>query len=274
MSTTPAPTAFGDPDAGASVTGLVDYLDGATGVARVLAGKRARARLLTPVPGLRILDVGCGTGDSLRLIADRVAPGGSAVGVDVSSALLDVGRDRARSEGWSAEWVHADAAALPFDDSEFDGCLIERVLQHVEAPEAVLTETLRVTRPGGIVVVAEPDWSSLLLDGGPIAVRDAVAAAAGRGIRHRQVGRSLRRLLVGAGFVNVDVDAEVHVSDDLSLVRHLALVDQAVADLEQSGELEGDVLQEWANALEADARAGRFTGALTLFVARGRVPTP
>jgi SAM-dependent methyltransferase len=272
MSTVPA--AFGDPDAAGSVGGLVDYLDGATGVARVLAGKRARATLLTPVPGLRVLDVGCGTGDSLRLLAERVAPGGSAVGVDISSALLEVGRDRAGVEGWSAEWVHADAAALPFDDGEFDGCLVERVLQHVDSPQAVVEETLRVTRPGGTVVVAEPDWSSLLLDTGPVAVRDAVAAAVGRGIRHREVGRSLRRLLVDAGFVDVEVDAEVHVSADVALVRDLALVDQAVADLEQSGELEELVLREWTDALEADARAGRFTGALTIFVARGQVPTP
>ncbi|HET6167339.1 MAG TPA: methyltransferase domain-containing protein [Marmoricola sp.] len=274
MSTVPVPTAFGDPDAGDSVAGLVDYLDGATGVARVLAGKRARAALLTPVPGLRVLDVGCGTGDSLRLLAERVDPGGSAVGVDVSSALLDVGRERAGLEGWSAEWVHADAAALPFDDGEFDGCLVERVLQHVDSPQAVVAETLRVTRPGGTVVIAEPDWSSLLLDAGPVAVRDAVAAAVGRGIRHREVGRSLRRLLVDAGFVDVEVDAEVHVSGDVALVRDLALVDQAVADLEQSGELDRRVLQEWTDVLEADARAGRFTGALTIFVARGQVPTP
>jgi hypothetical protein len=101
-----------------------------------------------------------------------------------------------------------------------------------------------------------------------------VAAAVGRGIRHREVGRSLRRLLVDAGFVDVEVDAEVHVSGDVALVRDLALVDQAVADLEQSGELDRRVLQEWTDVLEADARAGRFTGALTIFVARGQVPTP
>ena len=274
MNEIPIATAFRAPDDVERVDHLVGYLDGATAVQRIFEGKQRRAALLTPVPGLSVLDVGCGTGDSLRMIAERVLPGGRAVGVDVSASLLEVGRTRAGDQGWSAEWVEADAGDLPFDDGEFDSALAERVLQHVEDPAAVLREMRRVIRPGGMVVLAEPDWGSLSVDAGDPAMCEVVARKAGALVRHRRVGRSLRRLLVEAGFVDVEVDAEVHVSADLALVRELALLDQAVSDLEDSGEIDGDLLRQWQKALAADAAAGRFNAALTLFVARGHVPRP
>jgi len=270
----PVATGFRDPDAAPVVDHLVGYLDGATGVERILEGKRARAALLAPVPGISVLDVGCGTGDSLRLLAERVGPGGRAVGVDVSSALLDVGRNRAEAEGWSAEWVHRDAAALPFDDGEFDACLAERMLQHVDDPDAVVREMRRVTRPRGAVVVAEPDWGTLLVDGGAGEITDRVVAAAGARVRHPHVGRRLRRLLIDAGLIDVTVDAEVHVTADPALARPLALLDQAVEDLGASGEVGTNELERWQEALEADASAGRFTASIMLFVARGYAPTP
>lgn len=274
MNEMPMATAFRAPDDTWQVDHLVGYLDEATAIQRIYEGKQRRAALLTPVPGLSVLDVGCGTGDSLRLIAERVSPGGRAVGVDVSVSLLEVGRTRAANQGWSAEWVEGDAADLPFDDAEFDSALAERMLQHVEDPGAVLREMRRVTRPGGTVVLAEPDWGSLNVDGGDPELCDLVARTAGARVRHRRVGRSLRRLLVEAGFIEVKVDAEVHVSSDLALVRELALLDQAVSDLERSGEVDGGVLRQWQDAVAEDAAAGRFNASFTVFVARGHVPRP
>lgn len=274
MTEMPLATVFRAPDETGQVDHLVSYLDEATAIQRIYEGKQRRAALLTPVPGLSVLDVGCGTGDSLRLIAQRVSPGGRAVGVDVSASLLEVGRTRAADQGWSAEWVEGDAADLPFGDAEFDSALAERMLQHVEDPGAVLRELHRVTRPGGTVVLAEPDWGSLNLDGGDPELCDLIARTAGAGARHRRIGRSLRRLLVEAGFIDVEVDAEVHLSSDLALVRELALLDQAVNDLERSGEVDRELLQQWQDAIAADADAGRFNASLTLFVARGHVPRP
>jgi SAM-dependent methyltransferase len=266
---------FQDPDAAGTVDGLVGYLDAATAVERILEGKRARAALVLPVPGLSVLDVGCGTGDSLRLLAERARPGGRVVGVDTSASLLAVGRQRAEAEGWSAEWVHADAAALPFDDGEFDASLAERVLQHVEDPAAVVGEMRRVTRPGGTVVLAEPDWGALRLDAGAPGIAERVAAAAaGERVRHPHVGIRLRRLLADAGLGDLVLDAEVHISADPALVRPLALLDEAVSDLARTGELDPRDLEAWQASLDAEAARGHFTASFTLFVARGRVPTP
>ena len=85
----------------------------------------------------------------------------------------------------------------------------KRVLQHADAPRAILAEIRRVLRPGGRVVVYEPDWSSLAIDCDTPAVGDAVRRAVMLAARHPRVGLQLRRLLVEAGFRNVRCELDV-----------------------------------------------------------------
>ena len=57
-----------------------------------------------------------------------------------------------------------DAYALPYPDQSFDAAHCERVLLHLEDPSTVLREMRRVLRTGGRMVVAEPDWASLIIN--------------------------------------------------------------------------------------------------------------
>jgi len=107
----------------------------------VRAGKRRSYELLAIGPGQSVLDVGAGAGDDLRALAELVSPGGRVVGVDSSPA--------------SPEVLLADACALPFDDDTFDACRCDRTLQHVGDPQRALAEMVRVTRPGGVVLISE-----------------------------------------------------------------------------------------------------------------------
>jgi ubiquinone/menaquinone biosynthesis C-methylase UbiE len=75
-------------------------------------------------PGQRVLDVACGTGIVTRTAADRVAPGGRAVGVDLNEAMLTVAR-RVRPD---IEFHRTDAARLPFADESFDTVLSQVAL--------------------------------------------------------------------------------------------------------------------------------------------------
>lgn len=105
-------------------------------------------------PGQRVLDVACGTGIVARLAAPRVAPSGRVIGVDLNAGMLAMARERAGEAGLEIEWRQADAAAMPFEDAAFDVVFCQQGLQFFPDKPAGLREMLRVTVPGGMVVLS------------------------------------------------------------------------------------------------------------------------
>ena len=104
---------------------------------------------LNPRPGMKLLDVGGGTGD----IAFRfLEAGGSCVTVyDINPEMLEVGRDRAIDKGHLSgiNFMEGDAEKLPFDDGSFDAYTIAFCIRNVTHIEAALAEARRVLKPGG-----------------------------------------------------------------------------------------------------------------------------
>ena len=102
-------------------------------------------------PGMRVLDVACGTGNA-ALPAARA--GARVTGLDLTTKLLDVGRAKAKAEGLDIEWQEGDAENLPFEDGSFDRVL--STFGHMFAPrhQQTATETARVCRRGGVIVTA------------------------------------------------------------------------------------------------------------------------
>lgn len=137
---------------------------------RVLVERLLRRAI---APAARLLDVGCGTGD---LAARLAALGHSVVGVDLAFIVKPSGTP-----------ARADATRLPFASQEFDGALLLDLLEHGD-DGAMLDETARVLRPGGVALVTVPAlpwlWSH----------RDEAA-----GHRRRYDERGLRTVLARAG---------------------------------------------------------------------------
>jgi SAM-dependent methyltransferase len=104
------------------------------------------------VPGERVLDVACGSGNAAIAAARR--SWGDVVGVDFVPALLERARERAAAERLDVEFVEGDAAELPFGDGEFD--VVTSVFGAMFAPdqEQAASELLRVCRPGGRIGMA------------------------------------------------------------------------------------------------------------------------
>jgi ubiquinone/menaquinone biosynthesis C-methylase UbiE len=94
--------------------------------------------------GARVLELGCGTG----LILERVAPiAREAIGIDLSEGMAL----RAKERGLQVRIGHIDD--LPFDDDRFDLTYSLKVLAHVPEVESAIREAVRVTRPGGFVLL-------------------------------------------------------------------------------------------------------------------------
>ena len=102
----------------------------------------------TVLPGDRVLDAACGTGD-LAIEASRA--GARVVGLDFSGAMLQ----RARRKAPQLEWVQGDLLALPYEEGEFDAATVGFGIRNVADLEAGLRELRRVVRPGGRVGILE-----------------------------------------------------------------------------------------------------------------------
>jgi demethylmenaquinone methyltransferase/2-methoxy-6-polyprenyl-1,4-benzoquinol methylase len=108
-----------------------------------------------PQPGERVLDLAAGTGTSSQPFADR---GAHVVPCDFSIGMLQVGKRALPHLGFTA----GDGTRLPFADDTFDAVTISFGLRNIVDPDAGLRELLRVTRPGGRLVVCEfshPTWA-------------------------------------------------------------------------------------------------------------------
>jgi ubiquinone/menaquinone biosynthesis C-methylase UbiE len=209
-------------------------------------------------PGDAGLDVGCGTGDEVRMIAERVGASGRAVGVDVSGDLLETARERTRA-GVAAEFVLADASTLPFADGEFAAARVERTLQHVADPAGVIAQMARVVRPGGRVVASEPDWDTLVISSGDQRTTRAVLDEHRASVRNPAVGRAVAGYFTEAGLAVGTVVAEAFVIRDATAARTLFLLDDAV---ERVGT---DTARRWLQDLGEQSGRGAFCAALTGF---------
>lgn len=98
-----------------------------------------------------VLDVGCGTGPVIELLAKKY-PEKHFVGLDITPAMIEA----ARSKGLlNAEFVVGDAENLPFGDGGFDAVLCSNSFHHYPNPGAFLREAHRVLRPGGKLILRD-----------------------------------------------------------------------------------------------------------------------
>lgn len=105
-------------------------------------------------PGVAVLDVACGTGNTAIPAAKKAA---SVTGVDIASNLLEQARTRADAEKLKIAFKEGDAEELPFADSSFDVVLTMFGAMFAPRPEKVAAELLRVCKPGGVIAMA--NWT-------------------------------------------------------------------------------------------------------------------
>jgi len=115
-------------------------------------GQERRLEMLrryVPLEGARMLDIGCGVGTYVRRFSDFTT---SAYGMDIDPGRCEEGARNGVDGLCVGVGEH-----LPFADNVFDGVLLNEVIEHVNNDRDTLRESLRVTRPGGRVVIFAPN---------------------------------------------------------------------------------------------------------------------
>ena len=105
--------------------------------------------------GLRILEIGCGRGVALPVLARLCRPS-RLVGIDIDPALVTLARERVHERGVDAEVFLGDARRLPFDSGAFDVVIDFGTCYHIDHPERALAEASRVLAVGGAFVHESP----------------------------------------------------------------------------------------------------------------------
>jgi SAM-dependent methyltransferase len=106
-------------------------------------------------PGARVLDVACGAG---QLAIPAARAGARVTGIDIAANSIEQARARAYAEGLDAQFDEGDAEALPYADGSFDVVVSLIGATFAPRPERVAAELVRVTRPGGRIVMA--NWTA------------------------------------------------------------------------------------------------------------------
>ena len=223
--------------------------------------RAASYRMLGLKRGATCVDVGCGAGHAVAELAKK---GLKVTGVDADPEAVAAARVRAPG----AMFHVAHSGELPLEDGSMDGYRALRLFHLLEDPAPTIAEAHRVLRPGGRIVVGGQDYGFVLIDSSDQDLTDVVLL----GLESRSVApraaRSLRDLLLDAGFRDVEVVVHTEVVTDHRLMaRQLeaaaaAAVDKALITQEDAAAW----LAEQADRGEHD----RFLAVLPTLLVGGR----
>ena len=167
---------------------------------------RARSFQQMRIPrGAHVLDVGCGLGTAVREMADIVGDKGMAYGVDISEAMIEEASLHTGDRKNIALSV-GQAYALAQDDGTLDAVRMERVLLYMTEREKAVAEMIRVTKPGGRVVITDVDFDCNAITGKDRTLTRKMTSLVADSCVHSTSGRELPSLLRVAGLRDVTIE--------------------------------------------------------------------
>ena len=246
---------------------FIAFLDTVSRNEDIMAMKRRTYELLTAKAGQRILEVGCGTGDDARQIAQMISPGGSLVAIDKSEALIGEAQRRSERQSDSIDFVVGDANELNLESATFDACRIERTLIHIPEPSAAVSEMVRVLHSGGKLVAYEPDLETYVIDSSYRELSRRLLKFWYGQLQCGWVARHLPAMFKEIGMADINVEPRPMIYDFDLVVPSLYGTMQRAAE---AGIATADEVAAWFTDLEQAHDNGSFFCANMGYIVSGR----
>ena len=226
--------------------------------------------------GQRVLDLGCGPGIDTVELGRMVGESGETHGVDYDEAMIKAADAHAISCKVNA-WVshhHANATALPWATDFFDASRSEAMFQHLLDPERAFAEMLRVTKPGGALVVIDTDWATLSIDVDEVELeRRLVQFHAAQMMSNPYSGRLLNRMFHRHGLVDIELGVQPIFTTDVADARQILRLDAIAHEAFAEGVLDAEERWRWQASLSrAAVTASGFFASVNAVMVSGHKP--
>jgi ubiquinone/menaquinone biosynthesis C-methylase UbiE len=246
-------------------------------------------RELPPAPGERVLDIGCGFGDTTQRIAQLVGPEGSVLGIDAASRFIDLAREEAEAAGLpNVRFVVGDVQAARFDET-FDYAFSRFGTMFFANPVVALRNVRAALRPGGrlCMVVWRRKAENLWLSRAEQVVEqfvtedeDSDEPTCGPGPFSMGDADTTSDILLHAGFSEVTLrrcDIEISIGDDLDEAIEFVMALGPAGEVlrlagEQAVELRPQIAAALRSALGEYVRDGVVSAPASTWIVSARVP--
>jgi ubiquinone/menaquinone biosynthesis C-methylase UbiE len=240
--------------------------------------KQRTLQLVDLQAGQTILDAGCGIGLDAIQMAVLFGKTGHVFGVDHSHEMIATAKSNAAHLNLPLTFRYGNIYQLEFQDNIFDRCRVDHTFQHLSDPQAALKELIRVTKPGGKIIITDPDHDSLIIDTPYAEVNLRFIRFRSDHMQQGGIAHQLYGLCKEHGLIDVHAEPLTHVYTDYEEKKITSPYLDEIWVAQEHGVVTRDEAEKWIAYLQKSIEEDRFmcmqTYIITTAVKPGGLPAP
>jgi ubiquinone/menaquinone biosynthesis C-methylase UbiE len=205
-----------------------------------------------------VLDAGCGIGIDAIQMAALVGKSGHVFGIDKSHEMIATAESNAAPFDLPLTFHTGSIYQIEFEDNYFDRCRSDKTFQHLTDPRAALKELIRVTKPGGKIIIADPDHDSLIIDTPLTDVNHRFVRFRSDRMPQGGIAHQLYGICKELGLQKVNIQPLTHAYTDYEEKKITSPYLEEIWFAQQQGAVTREEAEKWADYLQKAIENGRF----------------